>query len=202
MRSVLWQVSLAQNNLITWLICGTAFMNMALSPCLMRTVDLYLASDMNCCLPIMEQLDFRRDLHERGGSFDELFHLDSKSYISWAAIRKQGKILCSQLKKNKELYLECLKEADLEQMNYMMNVVRSADPELYKTLQSSAGIRRRDAVIKVLTEEKGPETQTLIDYLYGRVPFSALYPYEEQYGKKQPFLQRLQTAQSAGQLSG
>ena len=69
---------------------------------------------MNCCLPIMEQLDFRRDLHERGGSFDELFHLDSKSYISWAAIRKQGKILCSQLKKNKELYLECLKEADLE----------------------------------------------------------------------------------------
>lgn len=178
---------LAQNNLITWLICGTAFMNMALSPCLMRTVDLYLASDMNCCLPIMEQLDFRRDLHERGGSFDELFHLDSKSYISWAAIRKQGKILCSQLKKNKELYLECLNEADLEQMNYMMNVVRSADPKLYKTLQSSAGMRRRDAVIKVLTEEKGPETQTLIDYLYGRVPFSALYPYEEQMAKNSHF---------------
>ena len=41
-------------------------------------------------------------------------------------------------------------------MNYMMNVVRSADPKLYKTLQSSAGMRRRDAVIKVLTEEKRP----------------------------------------------
>lgn len=69
----------------------------------------------------------------------------------------------------------------------MMNVVRSADPKLYKTLQSSAGMRRRDAVIKVLTEEKGPETQTLIDYLYGRVPFSALYPYEEQMAKNSHF---------------
>lgn len=179
--------SLARNHLLTWLICGTAFMNMALSSCLMRAVDLYLASDMNCCLPIMEQLDFRRDLRERGGSFDELFHLDSKSFISWAAIRKQGKILCSQFRKNKELYLECLKEADLEQMDYMMKVVRTADEELYKTLQSSAGIRRRDAVIKTLTEEKGPETQTLIDYLYGRVPFSDLYPYEEQMAKNSHF---------------
>lgn len=92
-----------------------------------------------------------------------------------------------QLKKNKELYLECLKEADLEQMNYMMNVDSQRDPKLYKTLQSSAGMRRRDAVIKVLTEEKGPETQTLIDYLYGRVPFSALYPYEEQMAKNSHF---------------
>lgn len=179
--------SLAQNNLTTWLICGTAFMNMALSPCLMRAVELYLASDMNCCLSIMEQLDFRRELRDRGGCFDELFRLDVRSYISWAAIRKQQTILRSQLVRNKEQYLECLKEVDLEELDFMMKVVRTEDMGLYKELSASAGTRRRDAVIKTLTEEKGPETQAVIDYLYGRVPLSDLYPYEEHMAKNNSY---------------
>lgn len=172
--------SLAQNNRITWLLCGTAFMNMSLSPCLMRVVELYLSSDMECCLTIMEQMDFRRDLCERGGSFDELFHLDPRSYISWAVVRRQTNILRSQLEKNKELYLECLKKADPDQMDYMINVIRTADPELYKTCLPSVSVYKRDVIIKTLTEEKGPETQAVTDYLYGRIPFSDLYPYEEQ----------------------
>ena len=65
----------------------------------------------------------------------------------------------------------------------MMNVVRSADPKLYKNPSVLCRHAQKRCGYKGTDRGKRPETQTLIDYLYGRVPFSALYPYEEQMAK-------------------
>ena len=99
----------------------------------------------------------------------------------------QGKILCSQLKKNKELYLELPKGgrsgADElhDECGFAAQILSFIKPSvLCRHAQKRCGYKGTD-------RGKGPETQTLIDYLYGRVPFSALYPYEEQMAKNSHF---------------
>lgn len=170
---------IAKDDLLTRIICGIAFVNMKCSPCLKRTAELFLASNMEQALMAMEEMDIRGDLRQRGGDFDQVFHLDTGAYIAWAALKNYSNILKYQFRQNREVYLEYLKRADMDRLGRLMQVIREKDTALYRQLQPEVNRQRNAEVIEALTGDNGPETAVLREYLQGSAPLSALYLYEE-----------------------
>ena len=93
---------------------GLAFMNFAFSNCLRNFLSLALFINRSAALEGMEAADFRKDLKFRGGNFDELFGIDTKKYILWAAAKYYKNILRVQFERNRESYIQCCDTASMQ----------------------------------------------------------------------------------------
>ena len=76
------RANLTVNRFILRILGGTAFVNYAQSPMLGNVLKICLAADTANMLDIMDNIDLRGDLNERGGAFDETFSMDKKKFIA------------------------------------------------------------------------------------------------------------------------
>ncbi len=144
-----------------------------------------------------------------GADYDELFSIDPKTYICWAAMTNSSKILKRQLEKHQELYVEALQEKtfempillyrkvggifDLETMwavNVLMNVMREVNPQLYQQVASSIKPNYDHMILKLLSNS--PHVDLAKKYLRGDCAVSALYPYDKEYANGQQYAYRIQ----------
>lgn len=174
------RANLTVNRFILRILGGTAFVNYAQSPMLENVLKICLAADTANMLDIMDNIDLRGDLNERGGAFDETFSMDKKKFIAWAAAKGKAKILKSQFQRNREIFLECMKSADFDTFNRMNDIVKKMDPDLYQERKGTDKSRQQsrliDALVKIVDTQAAAAVR---DYLENGSGISALYPYED-----------------------
>lgn len=174
------QANLTVNRFLLRMLGGTAFVNYAQSPMLANVLKICLAADTANMLDIMDSIDLRGDLSERGGEFDETFSIDKKKFIAWAAAKGKNSILRSQFARNRETYLECMKTADFDTFNRMNDIVKQMDPSLYQERMGKDLSRQQsrliDALVKIVDSQAASAVR---DYLENGGEISALYPYED-----------------------
>ncbi len=154
------------------LAAGAAFVNFALSPRLKNVASICLAGDWESALEDMEDLDLRHDMGKLGSRFDEIFQMDVKNYIAWAASEKKSKILKEQFAKNRETYLQCMDAADYETYNYMASTVKKMAPELFRQRVEGEIDRQQskliDSFVNQASAQLSPAADDMRMYLSGQ----------------------------------
>lgn len=159
---------------------GTAFVNYKQSARLKNVLKICLAANTKEMLNIMDNMDMRGALNQNGGDFDEVFGIDSKKYITWAAEKMKTGILKEQFKRNREAYLECMNTVDFDSYNRMNVVIHDLDPALYNAKKETDIHRQQGKVIEAIVQALDPVVANMArDYLNGTTEIETLYPYEE-----------------------
>ena len=162
------------------LLGGTAFVNYAQSPVLRNVLKICLAANTNVMLDIMESIDLRGELGERGGEFDRIFGIDAGKYIAWAAVKAKTGILRGQFKQNREEFLNCMKKADFDTFQRMNGVIGELDPGLYRERSEEFGQRQQSMLIEAMVQIAESQAAGAVrEYLKGEKGIETLYPYEE-----------------------
>lgn len=131
---------------------GLAFMNFAFSNCLRNFLSLALFINRSAALEGMEAADFRKDLKFRGGNFDELFGIDTKKYILWAAAKYYKNILRVQFERNRESYIQCCDTASMQLSNRMVDVVKKQDVSFYQERKEIYLFERKEELLSAYQE--------------------------------------------------
>ena len=141
-----------RNRYFLCMLSGVSFVNYGLSIRLKNTVSLCLAADWDIVLNFIDMLDVRKELKgELGGSFDEVFCLDAKDYIQWAARNRKIGILEKQLQRNQKAFLEYMNAADGATYRVMEPVVEKAAPELLPKRVNTDKSKTRLRLIEAFT---------------------------------------------------
>lgn len=180
-------------------ICSMAYLNFLLSDVLRDIARTCLAVDVERSLFTFADvsvgtLDASRRIGTRGGDYDDLFWIDSETYIRWAAIMEYTHILKRQLVKNQEIYLRAMEEDGFQVLitkkrqtapsdviravNVLKDLLKKENPGLYE--QFGAGKPDYERVIGYLVEDT-PHAETAREYLRGNCSISGLYPYMEEF---------------------
>ncbi|MDE6625419.1 MAG: DUF4132 domain-containing protein [Lachnospiraceae bacterium] len=165
------------------LLGGCAFANFSLSGCLQNVVSFCLAIDAEAMFSVMDKFDLRMDLAKRGGSFDEVFGIDTKRYIGWAAKNGRKRILTEQFKNHRDLYIEYYNMADHEAASVMTEIMRESDPGFYEKFIGKSEVKnqRQDKLIEVFVGGCPANRIPVIrDYLLGNTEMDSLYPIKEE----------------------
>ena len=164
------------NRYLLRLLGGTAFANAALSPCLRNMVSLCLAVGGDGMLDAMNQMDARGELKDRGGCFDQIYGVEAKKLIKWAAEKKNGLILTEQFRRNKDCFLECMDKADFEVYGLMASVVKELDAPLYEQRKQRDLSRQQAKVIQEFVNIVDTPVQGQVrSYLKGEAEIETLY---------------------------
>jgi len=137
------------------IISGCAYINCMLSDGLKSIVKICGAIDVAKTLDMFVAMDGRKDFVNNGGDYDQILGISPRNLIIWAVTTRNGcgyhgcklsesgakKILSVQFKKNRQIYLEYLKDASLDSSNMMLQVIQEMEPELYPNSQSSLAHR-------------------------------------------------------------
>lgn len=172
--------SLAVERFMLRLLGGSAFVNYAQSYRLKNVVKICLAAGGEVMLDMMDSLDVRGALREGGGSFDELFAMDCRVLIKWAAAKGKTGILREQFKRNRDAYLNYMNAADFDTYNRMNSVLREQAPQLYKERMDKEIDRQQSKVVQAFVEIVDSQLgNTVRDYLNGAAGLDTLYACED-----------------------
>lgn len=172
--------NLAVERFMLRLLGGCAFINYAQSYRLKNVVKICLAAGGDVMLDIMDSLDLRGALGEKGGMFDEIFGLDCRVLIKWAAVKGKTGILREQFKRNRDIYLNYMNAADFDTYNRMNSVLREQDPQLYKERMDKEIDRQQSKVVQAFVEIVDSQlSNTVRDYLNGAAGLDTLYACED-----------------------
>ncbi len=163
------------------LLCGCAFGNFTLSLRLKNVVSVCLAVDEKAALTAMDEMDLRYDLRGRGVCFDQVFGMDTKWYIGWAANKKVKNLLAGQFMMYRDVFLECYQEADLGTAALLLEIIKSKDDALYHELIRKGKETRQEQIVKVLCPDSIQSCRDGEAYLMGRSDVESLYPLAEQF---------------------
>ena len=160
------------------LYCGCAFINYTLSGILKNYVTMCIAIDTGAALEAMVQNDCRNDLSVRGGNFDDIFGIDAKHLISWAAQKRHVNILRAQFVKNQEMFLSYYRGAEYETAAYLRGIIEEMDADLYVRMMKTDGGRQKEKTIDLLVPAS-THSELAKDYLRGEQPLAALYGHND-----------------------
>ena len=162
------------------LLGGAAFVNYAQSYRLKNMVKICLAAGRENMLDMMDNLDLRGTLGEKGGSFDEIFNLDCNVLIKWAAQKGKTGILKGQFGRNRDAYLKYMNGADFDTYNRMNGILMTEDPQLYKERMGKEIYRQQSKVVQAFVEIVDSQLgSTVRDYLNGEAKLDTLYACED-----------------------
>lgn len=190
---------------------GTAFVNYKQSTRLKNVLKICLAANTKEMLNIMDNMDLRGDLNQNGGDYDQVFGIDSRKYISWAAEKMKTGILSAQFKRNREVYLDCMNIVDFDSYNRMNAVIQKLDPSLYNAKKATDIHKQQSKVIDAILQALDPAVKNVAgDYLNGTTEIETLYPYEDKLqltgyrwgGKHWNVLQSYQKGYGYDEMSG
>ncbi len=172
--------NLAVDRFMLRLLGGCAFVNYAQSSRFKNVVKICLAAGGENMLDIMDSLDLRGALNEKGGIFDEIFAVDCRVLIKWAAVKGKTGILREQFKRNRDAYLNYMNAADFDTYNRMNSVLKEQDPQLYKERMDKEIYRQQAKVVQAFVEiVDGQLGNTVRDYLNGAAGLDTLYACED-----------------------
>ncbi len=127
-----------------YLLVGTAFVNHALSLKLKNVVSICLAADGESALNYIDEMDLRWDLSRLANCFDEVFHMESRKFIQWAAQYNKKPILVKQFGIHQEAFLECMDAAEYDVYQLMADIVKKKAPDLFQK-RAAGGIGREQS---------------------------------------------------------
>lgn len=167
---------------------GFAYLNFQLSEKLLGIVKVCLVMYLKQTLDCFERasLDWRTNIRNRGGDYDEIFGIDPADYIRWAAEKGCKPILIRQLEKNEKCYLNVRSQIDVEQSSRMLMVIKEYKPSLYQQIvkeHENGNYAERDKIINMMVHET-PHASVIKGYLRGENPVSDIYPYEDEFVQK------------------
>ena len=172
--------NLAVERFMLRLLGGCAFVNYAQSYQLKNVVKICLAAGGDTMLDIMDSLDLRGALSEKGGTFDEVFDLDCRVLIKWAAVKGKTGILKKQFERNKDAYLDYMNAADFDTYNRMNAVLREQDPQLYRERMDKEIYRQQSKVVQAFVEIVDAQLGNAVrNYLNGDAGLDTLYACED-----------------------
>ncbi len=170
------------------LLGGCAYANYMLSERLRLGVMFCGAASPLQMLIAMEVMDLRGKLERLAGELEELFGISDKEVVSWAADWLQRginrrtmmsadavmKILRGQFAGHREAFLEGYREAEYQAAEVMAQIMKEADPELYRREVAAGKEAQRDKVIRLILGAGSP-MDVCRDYLAGKAELSDLY---------------------------
>ncbi len=184
------------NETIFTLLGGCAFANYGLSEKLRNVVVFCGAASPALMLSMMECTDIRGEMKRLGGELQELFGISSREVISWAARRIQGglsrhttldisevkAILQGQFDRHPAEFMEGYNQADYQAANFMAEIIREKDPDLYRreVLLNGRDAQRDKVVQLILSANRSKVPQVCRDYLEGKSQLEALYAIRDQ----------------------
>ena len=184
------------NETIFTLLGGCAFANYGLSEKLRNVVVFCGAASPALMLSVMESMDIRGEMKRLGGELQELFGISSREVISWAARRIQGglsrhttldisevkAILQGQFDRHPAEFMEGYNQADYQAANFMAEIIREKDPDLYRreVLLNGRDAQRDKVVQLILSANRSKVPQVCRDYLEGKSQLEALYAIRDQ----------------------
>ncbi|MCM1065857.1 MAG: DUF4132 domain-containing protein [Eubacterium sp.] len=140
------------NQYMIQLYGGISYMNYLLSPRLKNVVKICLRANLFVTQNIMMFLDVRGDRVKRIGEYDEIFGIEPREYISWAAQQKALDVLGAQCRRNREEYLNYMSQADFEVYNNMMSILQNVDPKKYEEVRKADASRQQVKLIDAFVE--------------------------------------------------
>ncbi len=176
------------------LVGGCALMNYELSPVLKAFLTLGFALNTTDALKVIVQMDGRGYFNTYGGDFDDIFGLDSEKLIRWTvwsschsttdSLKKEigFNMLVRQFHKNRQLFMDCQKQADYDQGNFMLEVIEKEDKALYKSMIGSGASAQKEQIIKMVTA-RIPMQSEAIAYLRGEKSVDDMYLLESSWSK-------------------
>lgn len=199
-------------------VCRMAYLNFPRSNILKNIVKSCMSIHTIATLFALENAYIGEDgipanIKIAGADYDELFSVDSKTYICWAAMTNSSKILKRQLEKHQEIYVEALREKTFEMpirlyrkaggrfdldviwaIHVLKDIMQEVNPQLYQqvSLQVASNVKQNyERMISELVPDS-PHAALAKEYLRGDCPISALYPYSEEYAEKRQYAYYMQ----------
>ena len=105
---------------------------------------------------MLASFDMDNKLSARGGSLDQVFGIDQGTYLLWAARKGYKNILSDQFERSRDIYISCMKEADLNVYQTMMEVVLRKAPGLYQQLKETDITQQQEKVIQAVVRQALP----------------------------------------------
>ncbi len=130
------------------LLAGAAFLNEELSASLRNMLRLCAACAPEETLEVLSIFNMDDKLTNRGGDLDLLLGIDQRRYILWAAKKNFQNILRVQFARSQEVYISCMKEADLDTYQTLLSVVQKQAPALFQQLKKDDQVQQREKVIR------------------------------------------------------
>lgn len=161
------------------LLGGSAFLNFKLSVRLVKFLKVCVNADLYKTMMAMERFDLRHDLGLQSGSFNEIFGIDTKKFILWAAGKGHKRILEAQSAANPVIYIQCLEEVDAAGALEMLVAIKSSHKTLYERLCGQGKNPMLEKLIKVVVSDKQAGYDEISGYLRGEKPVTVLYPYAD-----------------------
>ena len=160
-----------------WRCCmGMAFINFSLSARLKDVLTICFAARTNEMIFAISGLDMRGDLDKIGGRLDEIFGLDAKILMCCAAALGKENILKEQFRRNREAYLACMDDGNVEYYAYMSGIIKQEDPAFYREWEHIELARQQEELMNVFTRYMKPQTAERVKkYLSGEADVKELY---------------------------
>ncbi len=159
---------------------GMAFINYALSRLLKNIVLVCFAARADEMLEAIACMDMRGDFEDRGGSYDQIFGVDSYWLIRYAVKRWEEKILKEQFVRNREIYLKCMDEQNFTLYHDMSEVIRRTDPGFHKEREQEELARQQGELAAELVSSVDSNFDKKVEkYLKDQIRLEALYPSDE-----------------------
>ena len=172
--------NLSADRFLLRLLGGAAFVNYNQSHRLKNVVKICMAAGGETMLDVLEYMDIRGELNAKGGFFDQLFGLDCRKIIKWAAAKGKSEILKIQFASNRQVYLDYMDKAGFDAYNWMNGVLKTADPNLYKERMKSEIYRQQGQVIQAFSGAvDAQQANTVRAYLSGEAGLDTLYACED-----------------------
>ena len=132
------------------LLVGTAFVNHELSVVLKNAVSICLSANWELALNYIDEMDLRGGISRSADHFAEMFHMDNRKFIQWAAEHKKLQVLMKQFGSHQEVFMECMDSADYDTAYQLMaNVVKKKDPDLFRKRTAGEIGRQQSKLIDV-----------------------------------------------------
>ncbi len=132
-----------------------------------------LLSVMSCGISI--------DIQKKGGNYDEVFGVDTETYLRWAARWNYRVILAEQLKSHTECYLNLMEGIEIGHSANMLDVVKETDGALYQKIMQEKKQRagqgdnpEREKIIAELVK-RVPNHDRAVAYLRGESKVNTIY---------------------------
>jgi len=162
---------------------GMAFINFPLSARVRDVLSVCFAARTGEMIYVVASLDMRGDFSERGGNFDEIFHIDSDTLIRYGSYLMEGNILKEQFQRNREAYLAWMEKDTLliEPYQFMCEIIAEVDPAFHKEREQMELARQQKLLIDLFVtgNMKKQKAEQVRKYLSGEKDVEYLYSIAE-----------------------
>ncbi|MBQ1993461.1 MAG: DUF4132 domain-containing protein [Lachnospiraceae bacterium] len=174
-------------------MAALAYMNYGLSNRLKSFASLFIHMSAEQAIygfdEFTNRIGYGRNITQRGGEIDDELGYPTVLLIRWAAGKNYSKVLSTQLKKNKDIFLSFMESASLDISNKLMEAIKSDDKALYdemikKRSGDNGNSELKKAVDFFISTQHNNGDPKVLDavrqYLMGEAGLEVITPYKDQ----------------------